>query len=115
MKVLKTQLANDEKIISFLDQQQQEMSLASAEWKRKYEAMHTSFDLQRGMNSQMETSLREQLNRAILQRESTEKDFRAQKKLLVKEVKTLRLQLLGAHTDRDKYYAQIQALKNALG
>lgn len=115
VKVLKTQLGNDEKIIAYLDQQQQEVSLTSAEWKRKYEAMRASFDLQRNVHDQMEAAWRAQMSKSTTQWETAEKDYKAQKKLLVKEVKTLRINLLGANAERDKYRSQIELLKNALG
>ena len=98
-----------------MDQQQQEVSLTSADWKRKFESMRNSFELQRGMHTQMESAWRTQLSESTLLRETTEKDYKAQKKLLVKEVKTLRINLLNANNERDKYLSQIQQLKKALG
>lgn len=58
------------------------MSLASAEWKRKYEAMHTSFELQRSMHGQMEAAWRTQINQSAAQWEAGEKDYKAQKVLM---------------------------------
>mmetsp|Transcript_22796 Transcript_22796/g.38040 ORF Transcript_22796/g.38040 Transcript_22796/m.38040 type:complete len:546 (-) Transcript_22796:56-1693(-) len=112
---LKRQSLSDQEIILFLDQKGDEMAAEKEELVRKCNQLQASLDLQVGTYSHKEQQLTVELNELKFNYEKLDANSKAQKKVLIREVKTLRAQVDKLTTERNVQENQFRMLKEALG
>lgn len=111
---LKKQQSADNEVISFLDLKEQELNTQNTILIKKCERLQASYDILSRSNSQNEQTLQLQLDEYKNKFEDIEINYKAEKKILVKEVKSLRTQLEKASLERNLYKQQITSLKQTL-
>jgi len=111
---LKKQQSADNEVISFLDLKEQELNTQSAILIKKCERLQASYDLLSRSNTQNEKTLQIQLEEYKSKCDDIEISYKAEKKILVKEVKSLRTQLETVSLERNLYKQQITSLKQTL-
>jgi len=112
--VLKKQSATDHEVIFFLDNHTQELESSRDQLKRKCEQLEASLDLVQNSNSHKERQLTMEVRELTDKCEMNDANYKSQKKILVKEVKTLRTQLEALKDERDMYQKQLQVMRDAL-
>ena len=85
----KAQTASDREVINFLDLRTQELEATIKSLEEENSAMHS---MQGGAKSEVR-ALQDMLEAEKSKREDGEKQHKMEKRLLIKEVKTLRLQI----------------------
>lgn len=111
---LKKQASADNEVISFLDLKEQELNTQNSILTKKCERLQASYDLLAQSNTQSEQSLLLQLDDYKSKYEDLELSYKLEKKVLVKEVKSLRSQLETISVERNMYKNQITSLKQTL-
>ena len=111
---LKKQSSADNEVISFLDLKEQELNTQNSILTKKCERLQASYDLLAQSNTQNEQSLLLQLDDYKSKYEDLELSYKLEKKVLVKEVKSLRSQLETISVERNMYKNQITSLKQTL-
>ena len=111
---LKKQASADNEVISFLDLKEQELNTQNSVLTKKCERLQASYDLLAQSNTQNEQSLLLQLEDYKSKYEDLELSYKLEKKVLVKEVKSLRSQLETISVERNMYKNQITSLKQTL-
>ncbi len=104
------QSLGDQEIISHLDIRSQECENQLADMKQEYAQMKVTKEFQ-------EKALQVELNQLRLENQSlksrleaSETNYKGQKKVLVKEVKSLRAQLDAVTAERNKFAGQIRVI-----
>ena len=111
---LRKQALADGEIISYLDLRGQDLDTQNQESELARKHLQASINLQQATFAHAEKRLGAELLEARARLEETETSQRATKKLLVKEVKSLRAQLEVVTKERNIYGAQIRVLKDTL-
>lgn len=111
---LRKQALADGEIISYLDLRGQDLDTQNQELELARKHLQASINLQQATFAHAEKRLGTELLEARARLEETETSQRATKKLLVKEVKSLRSQLEVVTKERNIYGAQIRVLKDTL-
>jgi chromosome segregation ATPase len=102
------------KVIFYLDNQSQELESENKELRWKCGQLEASLDLLRGSHTHNEKQVLQELHELRDRLEVSETAARSQKKILVKEVKTLRSQLDSVRDERDLYWRRLQVMREAL-
>jgi uncharacterized membrane protein YgcG len=97
-----------------LDNQSQELESENKELRWKCGQLEASLDLLRGSHTHNEKQTLEELHELRDRLEVSETAAKSQKKILVKEVKTLRAQLDSVREEKDSYWRKLQVLKETL-
>lgn len=111
---LKKQTSADNEVISFLDLKEQELTTQNSILTKKCERLQASYDLLSQSNNQNEQSIMYQMEEYKSKYDDLEVSYKAEKKVLVKEVKSLRSQLETIAVERTMYKNQISSLKQTL-
>ncbi len=112
--ILKKQALADQEIIAFLDIRGQESEGIVIDLQRECSQLRVSSDIQGKAFQSIESQLR--LENAELKRrlEAVESSSRAQKKVLVKEVRILRAQLDQSMGERSRMASQLSMMREVL-
>jgi chromosome segregation ATPase len=113
-RTLRQQAASDNEVISHLDLQVQQLEGALLEARQKSGALQTSLDLQVGTHSMREEQLQSELNDYKLKYEQLEAKFRNERKLLAKEVKSVRAKIESLTVEKTQMSSKLTALRQAL-
>lgn len=97
-----------------MDNQSQELESENKELRWKCGQLEASLDLLRGSNTHNEKQTLVELHELRDRLEVSEQAAKSQKKILVKEVKTLRAQLDSTRNERDISWRRLQVLREAL-
>ena len=111
---LKKQQSADNEVIIFLDLKEQELNTRNAILAKKCERLQASYDLLSRSNTQNEQVLHIQLEKYKSKCEHIEASYKSEKKILVKEVKSLRTQFETVSHERNLYKQQIISLQKTL-
>ena len=101
-------------MIHFLDTRGIELDARVKELEAKRQGLQTAYDLYRSTHSHNERQLGDQVLALKAAQMQGELSHKAEKKLLVKEIKTLRASLEKASNDRHVYAAQLRSVTQAL-
>lgn len=108
------QAAADGEVIHFLDIRGVELDAKVKELEMKRQGLQTAYDLYRSTHSHHESRLSEEVVGLKAAQMQSELSHKAEKKLLVKEIKTLRASLEKASNERHVYAAQLRSITQAL-
>lgn len=111
---LRRQSLADGEVISYLDLKGQELEAQTTEAEQARHRLQSSLSFQQGSFAHTERRLSTELAELRARLDEAEAAFRAQKKLLVKEVKLLRSQLDVTTKERNVFGAQLRVVKDAL-
>lgn len=111
---LRRQSLADAEVISYLDLRGQELEAQAHDVEHIRQRLQASLTIQQGTAAHTERRLSRELAEARARVESSEASHKAQKKLLVKEVKSLRGQLDVTTKERNVFGAQLRVVKDAL-
>lgn len=111
---LRRQAAADGEVISYLDLRGQELEVQTQELEHLRQHLQASLNLQQGTFAHTEKRVSAELFEVKVRLEDCEASHRAQKKLLVKEVKLLRTQLESVTKERNIFGAQLRVLRDTL-
>ena len=112
--LLKKQNESDQEVIAYLDLRTNDLEIENAEYLNKCKSAQSRMEDQSGAHSYMERLLSNEVADYKVRLESAESTFKLQKKVLVKEVKSLRGQLVTAQRERDVYKAKLGKFKEAI-
>mmetsp|Transcript_76171 Transcript_76171/g.149438 ORF Transcript_76171/g.149438 Transcript_76171/m.149438 type:complete len:534 (+) Transcript_76171:61-1662(+) len=112
---LKKQGISDQEIIGYLDLRVNELEGQKAEYAMRCQQLQASLDLQFGSHTHKEQLLSTELNEYKVKYETLDVNFKTQKKVLIKEVKTLRAQVEALTNERNVQANQFRVLREALG
>lgn len=108
------QVASDQEVIAFLDSRVQELERSLRKTEEKCAGAEEEYRRLRAQGSQKTQVLSDMLQFEKEQLAESEREWKAQKKVLVKEVKSCRAQIVALQAERDGYYEQNSKLKEAL-
>lgn len=111
---LRKQAAADGEIMSFLDLRGQDLEAQAQDLEHTRQHLQATLNLQQGTYASTEKRLSAELFEVQTKLEDCEASHRAQKKLLVKEVKSLRSLLETTTKERNIYHAQLRVLRDTL-
>jgi len=111
---LQKQAETDHEVIFYLDNQSQGLESENKELRWKCGQLEASLDLLRGSHTHNEKQVLMELNELRDRLEVSESAAKSQKKILVKEVKTLRAQLDSVREERDSYWRKLQVMRETL-
>jgi chromosome segregation ATPase len=111
---LRKQAAADGEIMSFLDLRGQDLEAQTQDLEHTMQHLQATLNLQQGTYASAEKRLSAELFEVQTKLEDCEASHRAQKKLLVKEVKSLRCLLETTTKERNIYHAQLRVLRDTL-
>jgi chromosome segregation ATPase len=111
---LRKQAAADGEIMSFLDLRGQDLEAQAQDLEHTRQHLQATLNLQQGTYASAEKRLSAELFEVQTKLEDCEASHRAQKKLLVKEVKSLRCLLEMTTKERNIYHAQLRVLRDTL-
>lgn len=111
---LKKQAIADSEVISYLDIRGQELEGINADLNMESEQLRQTVDLQIKSHTALEEKLSSELKFYKEKNEEIESNHRSQKKLLVKEVKSLRSQIETISNERNFFKSHLQVLRDAL-
>ena len=111
---LRRQAQSDAEVISFLDLQGLDNEGKIQQLEHTCHTLQATLNLHLGNHSQIMKTREEDFLALQAKYEELEATSKASKKILVKEVKTLRNALDGVTSERDVLKAQIQVIKNSL-
>jgi hypothetical protein len=111
---LRKQKASDAEVITFMDTRGLDLESENAELKHRCERLEAGLDLQRGTHEHVEQRLRADLAESRARIDELESTHRAQKRVLVKEVKSLRATSASASRELGLYKSQLHAVREAL-
>ena len=109
------QAAADGEVISFLDLKSQDLQGNVQELDFKRQQLQAGLNLAQGTNAHAERSLRSELTETRNRLEEGETSFKNQKKLLVKEVKSLRTTVERVSDEKRLLSAQLSQVRDVLG
>lgn len=108
------QIASDQEVIAFLDGQVQELENEVSNLKRKLDqAVATAKRIEEQAN-QKSMVMGDMLQYEREKWQESEREWKATKKLLIKEVKNCRAQIVSLQAERDGYREQNERLKSAV-
>jgi len=110
----KKQALADQEVISFLDLRCQELDTLNRDLSKRIDRLQASYDLTTITHTKKEKQLLHELTDYKAKCDDYDTNFKSQKKILVKEVKSLRTQLETTTTERNKYKLQLTTLRDAL-
>ena len=108
------QATADGEVIHFLDTRAMELDGKVKELEMKRQGLQTAYDLYRSTHSRHENRLSEEVLALKATQMQSELSHKAEKKVLVKEIKSLRVALDQASGERDIYAAQLRSINQAL-
>ena len=108
------QSASDQEVISYLDRRVQELELDLEDSVREKKRIRAMLELEMENNREVTAGLERRCIFVEDEKERVEGELRQVKKVLVREVKTLRLQLAKAQTERDRLQIAVDQFKSAL-
>lgn len=108
------QIASDQEVIAFLDSRVQELERNERKLLSELKATSEEWARTKNQNSKKITVLGDMLQFERERSTENEKEFKATKKLLVKEVKHCRSQLTALQAERDGYREQNERLRKAV-
>lgn len=111
---LKKQSQSDQEIIAYLDLRTNDLETEHAELLSKCQTIQGTMEVQTGSHSYMERLLSNEVEDYKHRLDVLESTFKLQKKVLVKEVKSLRNKMDGVTNERDQYKLQLQKFRDAL-
>ena len=112
--LVQQQTASDQEVIAFLDGRVQELEKAGKETTDKKTKLEKLLLQTKEQNEKRNKVLEDMLQFERQQLAEQEKDFKATKKVLVKEVKHCHAQIAALKAERDSYQQQNQQLKQHL-
>lgn len=113
VSMVKKQSNADQEIIGFLDLKVIELESKNKDLSKKCEQLQASYALQSRSHNLTEQNLKKELSGYKIKCDEFETSYKTQKKLLVKEVKSLRHQVETLLIEKNRYYTQLQTLKDA--
>jgi len=108
------QTASDQEVIAFLDERVQELEKAFDNFHAERTRANKSIDKVKDASERQVAVLNDMLDYEREQRSDQEKDWKSTKKVLVKEVKHCRTQIMTVEAERDGFREENQRLKEAL-
>jgi hypothetical protein len=108
------QSAADGEVIHFLDSKNIEQESLIKELEMKRQGLQTAFDLYQSTHSHNERQLTDELVALRASQMQSDLSHKAEKKLLVKEIKSLRTSLESVTSERNIYGAQVKAVTQSL-
>jgi hypothetical protein len=111
--MVKKQSNADQEIIGFLDLKVLDLESKNKDFSKKCEQLQASYALQSRSHNLTEQNLKTELFGYKSKCDEFETSYKTQKKLLVKEVKSLRHQVETLSIEKNRYYTQLQTLKDA--
>jgi chromosome segregation ATPase len=108
------QIASDQEVIAFLDSRVQELERLSENVKQEKTTVQKGLESLKVTSSKKITMLSDMLKYEREKLKDEEAEWKATKKVLVKEVKSCRAQLLALQAERDGYKEQNEMLKRAI-
>ena len=108
------QVASDQEVIAFLDSRVQELERSLRNMEESRTKSNKELQRLRAQGGQKVQVLSDMLQFEREQLAESEQEWKAQKKVLVKEVKSCRSQIVALQAERDGYYEQNRKLKDAL-
>mmetsp|Transcript_14098 Transcript_14098/g.22210 ORF Transcript_14098/g.22210 Transcript_14098/m.22210 type:complete len:228 (-) Transcript_14098:44-727(-) len=108
------QIASDQEVIAFLDSQVQELERSSREVTTERDTFKSSLESLKVSTSKRITMLNDMLKYEREKLKDAEGEWKSTKKVLVKEVKSCRAQILALQAERDGYKEQNEMLKRAI-
>ena len=110
----KKQALADQEVISFLDLRCQELDTLNRDLSKRIDRLQASYDLTTITYAKKEKQSLQELSEYKTKCDDYDTNFKSQKKVLVKEVKSLRAQLEAVTTERNRYKLQLTTLRDAL-
>jgi F-box domain len=111
---LKKQSDSDQEMIAYLDLRTNELEIENADVLSKCQNIEGTMEVQSGSHSYMERLLTNEVEDFKHRLEISESTFKLQKKVLVKEVKSLRSKMDEVVHERDQCKLQMQRFRDAL-
>ena len=111
---LRKQGATDAEVITYMDARGLELGGENAHLKLRCERLEAGLDLQRGSHEHVEQRLRTELEDGSRALEALEATYKTQKKVLVKEVKSLRNTVTAITRELHQYKSQVLAVRETL-
>lgn len=108
------QIASDQEVIAFLDGRVQELERLSATLQKENNASQAELKVLKSSSGQKVTVLSDMLKYEREKLRENESDWKATKKVLVKEIKSCRSQILAFQAERDGFKEQNERLKRAI-
>lgn len=108
------QIASDQEVIAFLDSRVQELEKATEDTTKQWTLVQSEFDSLRASSAKKITMLNDMLKYEREKLREEESEWKATKKVLVKEVKSCRAQILALQAERDGFKEQNEMLKRAI-
>jgi len=111
---LRKQGATDAEVITYMDARGLELGGENASLRLRCERLEAGLDLQRGSHEHVEQRLRVELEDGSRALEGLEATYKTQKKVLVKEVKSLRNTVASITRELHQYKSQVLAVRETL-
>lgn len=111
---LRKQSESDQEVIAYLDLRTNDLESENVEILSRCQNIQGTLESQSGSHSYTERLLLNEVSDYKHRLEIAESTFKLQKKVLVKEVKSLRYQIAEVVHERDHYKMQLQKFKDAL-
>ena len=108
------QIASDQEVIAFLDSRVQELERSSENLTQDRDAARKELESIQVTSSKKITMLNDILKYEREKLKDEETEWKATKKVLVKEVKSCRAQIVALQAERDGYKEQNEMLKRAI-
>jgi len=108
------QIASDQEVIAFLDSRVQELEQQTVNLTKENSAIQAELDSLKVSTSKRITMLSDMLKYEREKLREDESEWKATKKVLVKEVKSCRAQILTLQAERDGFKEQNDMLKRAM-
>merc|ERR1712151_665036 len=108
------QIASDQEVIAFLDNRVQELESYNAKLKKDKVNIREDFDASKKQNDKRVIILSDMLQFERDKSANNEKEWKITKKVLVKEIKHCRSQLITLQAERDGYREQNEQLKKSI-
>ncbi|KAL3944395.1 MAG: hypothetical protein SGBAC_001519 [Bacillariaceae sp.] len=108
------QVASDQEVIAFLDSRVQELERSTEEVTTKRVLAQSELDSLKASSSKKAIMLNDMLKYERERLREEESEWKATKKVLVKEVKSCRAQILALQAERDGFKEQNEMLKRAI-
>lgn len=108
------QTSSDQEVIAFLDERVQELERQVGNFDKERMKIQGDIDTVKKSSEKQLSVLGDMLTFEREQMADHEKEWKSTKKVLVKEVKHLRAQILALEAERDGYYEENMKLKEAL-
>lgn len=108
------QIASDQEVIAFLDGRVQELEREARTLRNEKQAALDELERVQRQSNQKATVMGDMLQFERERLTDNEREWKATKKLLVKEVKNCRAQILALQAERDGYREQNETLRRAV-